>query len=208
MMRMGTSARVRTVLIHEYVTGGGRAGQDLSPSLAAEGGAMRRALAADLARIDGLNVIMTLDDRLPDEPGPWKIARVGPGEEILVYFELTRCADWTVCIAPETGGVLVERAEALLGGQIGGPSRSLGSSPAAILLTSDKLRLGRHLEVRGIATPPGRLVVPALDLPADLDYPVVLKPVDGAGRWRRTGFRPTTACRRRRATCRARWCSP
>jgi predicted ATP-grasp superfamily ATP-dependent carboligase len=169
------------VLIHEYVTGGGLAGQELPPSLAAEGSAMRRAVAEDFAQIEGINVVMTLDWRLPDEPGPWEVVRIGPGEEILTFFELTRSADWTLCVAPETSGVLLHRADALLGGWIGGPSRSLGSQSAAIGITGDKLKLGYHLAALGIVTPPSRRVVPALDLPADLPWPVVLKPVDGAG---------------------------
>src|SRR4051794_31876420 len=71
------------VLVHEFVTGGGLAGQALPPSWAAEGAAMRRAIVADFAAVPGVRVVMTLDDRLPDEAAPGvRVTRVRPGEEL------------------------------------------------------------------------------------------------------------------------------
>jgi predicted ATP-grasp superfamily ATP-dependent carboligase len=152
---------------------------------------MRRAIAGDFANVPGTRVFMTLDERFPDEPQPESqsksqselqahlasVVRVGPGEEVATLLRLAAAADYTVLIAPETGGILAERTRALEQG--GG--RGLGSSVEAIELTADKHRLGRHLAALGIATPPGRRVVPRRGLPADAPYPAVLKPIDGAG---------------------------
>src|SRR5215218_5633660 len=88
-----------TVLVHEWVTGGGLAGSDLPPSWAAEGGAMRRAIASDFAGLPDVRVVMTLDARLPEEPGPWTVVRVGPGAEPGEFSRLAAGADWTALIA-------------------------------------------------------------------------------------------------------------
>ena len=53
------------ILVHEFVTGGGMAGQSLLPSLAAEGLAMRRALVADLAAMPDHEIVATIDARFP-----------------------------------------------------------------------------------------------------------------------------------------------
>ena len=166
-----------TVLIHEYVTGGGLAGSELPASWAAEGAAMRRALAADFGGLPEVRVLMTLDERFPIEAGPWTTVRVGPGREPEVFARLAAEADYTLVIAPETGGCLLDRARVIE--EVGG--RSLGSAPAAIELAGDKLRLDRYLAARGVPTPPGRWIAPGDGLPPDGPYPAVLKPIDGAG---------------------------
>lgn len=167
----------RTVLVHEWVTGGGLAGSHLPPSWATEGGAMRRAIGRDFAAVPGVRVVVTLDDRLPDEPGPWTIVRLGPGQESVRFGELAAEADLTALIAPESGGILAERTRIL---ERAGAAM-LGSSSEAVDVAGDKLRLGALLAARGIATPEGRRVVPAEGLPYDFPYPAVLKPIDGAG---------------------------
>ena len=167
----------RTVFVHEFVTGGGLAGADPPTSWAAEGGAMRRALAEDFASLPGVAVVMTLDDRLPDEPGPWAVFRVGRGEEPSAFARLVAESDFTLCIAPETGGILEERARWIEDAA----GRSLGCSPSVIAMCGDKLRLGTHLKGLGLPSPEGLKVVPAEGLPRDFTYPAVLKPIDGAG---------------------------
>lgn len=162
------------MLIHEFVTGGGLAGEAIPPSWKAEGQAMRRALAEDFATLDGVNVVITLDLSLPDEPGPWRVERVGPGEEPATFARLARECDLVLCVAPETGGVLEDRARTIVG-------RTLGCSPEAIALCADKIRLGEHLRELGVETPRTLRVVPSEGLPRDISYPAVLKPIDGAG---------------------------
>ncbi len=138
---------------------------------------MRRALVEDFACLPGITVVMTLDDRLDDEPGPWLTVRVGPGREPSTFARLAASSDYTVVIAPETHGLLSERAQILE--EVGG--HSLGTTPEAINLTADKVRMARHLASRGIATPETRRLTRDEGLPADFPYPAVLKPISGAG---------------------------
>ena len=166
-----------TVFLHEFVTGGGLAGTPLPTRLTSEGGAMRRALAGDFAAVPGVRVVMTLDEQLPDEPGPWETVRVGPGGELATFERLAAEADYTLLIAPESGNLLLDRA--MLIERAGG--RSLGSTPGAIERTTDKARLGEDLLRWGIPTPLTRRVDRTRGLPEDFAYPAVLKPNDGAG---------------------------
>jgi predicted ATP-grasp superfamily ATP-dependent carboligase len=138
---------------------------------------MRRAIASDFASLPGVHVVMTLDARLPDEPGPWTVVRIGHEPDVDAWVRIAADVDWTVLIAPETGGTLADCSRTLA--QRGG--RSLGSTPEAVELTGDKYRLGAFLADRGIRTPAGRRVVPSRPLPDDVGYPAVLKPIDGAG---------------------------
>jgi predicted ATP-grasp superfamily ATP-dependent carboligase len=169
------------ILIHEWVTGGGLADHVPPPSWVAEGQAMRRAVAADFAAAGGrsAHVIVTLDERLGDDPGPWQIVPMGRGGAPVSsqLLDLACQADYTVVIAPETSGVLAGLARALAAAG----ARSLGCSAGSIELTGNKLRMGRWLRARGISTPSCRAIVPALGLPEDHPYPAVLKPRDGAG---------------------------
>src|SRR4051794_1620197 len=167
----------RTVLVHEWVTGGGLAGSELPPSWASEGSAMRRAIAADFASLPTVQVIMTLDRRLRDEPGPWTTVAIGPGEELETIARLAAEADWTVLVAPESGGILADRTRMLE--RAGG--RSLGSTAAAIELAGDKLRLGAFWRERGFRTPASQRLSRTGTLPNDIALPIVVKPIDGAG---------------------------
>jgi predicted ATP-grasp superfamily ATP-dependent carboligase len=151
---------------------------------------MRRAIAADFSAVPGVHVVVTLDARFPEEPGPWSIVAVGPDQEEATLRRLAAVADYTVLIAPETGGILADRSWTVA--SAGGCG--LGSSPEAIALTGDKLRLGHHLTRCGIATPPCRQVTPRLGLPVDFPYPAVLKPIDGAGSQDTYLIRSANAC--------------
>jgi predicted ATP-grasp superfamily ATP-dependent carboligase len=167
------------VLVHEWVTGGGLAGSSLPYSWEREGSAMRRAVGRDFAAVlsGDIKVIMTMDSRLPEEPGPWRVESIAPGEHRDKIRELSRTADFTVLIAPETSGTLAE----LTGDLVAAGGRMLGSSAAAVQLTGDKARLAAHLEDLGIDSPPSRTIVPEEGLPELTRFPAVLKPVDGAG---------------------------
>jgi predicted ATP-grasp superfamily ATP-dependent carboligase len=153
------------------------AARDLVPSWAAEGAWMRRTLALDLASVEGVSVVMSLDARLPPEPGPWTIIRVEPGQEESRFLREAGAADRTLVIAPETEGCLEWRSHWIR--DAGGSS--LGSTPEAIALTADKLELARHFVRRNIRTPPTRRFSRLEGLPRDFRYPAVLKPIDGAG---------------------------
>ena len=140
---------------------------------------MRRAIAADFAcsRVEPVRVIVTSDARLPDDPGPWTITRIGAGDDPRRLRDLARTADSTVLIAPETSGILASLTREL---EHAG-ARLLGSSAEAVELTADKARLAARLHQLSIATPPTRTIVPGAGLPHDAKYPAVLKPKDGAG---------------------------
>lgn len=137
---------------------------------------MRRALAHDFASA-GTRVWMTLDTRMPAEPGPWTIERIAPGQACERLREIGRRADLTIPIAPETGGALRDLAECI--SDSGG--RSLGSTRDAIDLTADKVRLCADLAGIGVPTPASIRVVLREGLPRDVSYPAILKPIDGAG---------------------------
>src|SRR5262245_5832018 len=99
--RTATSLTRTTILVHEWVTGGGLAGRPLPESWAAEGHAMRRAIASDFAAVQGVRVVVTLDDRFPEEQCSWTVVRLGPGEEPVEFPRLVAAVDYTVLIAPE-----------------------------------------------------------------------------------------------------------
>jgi tyramine---L-glutamate ligase len=173
------SSKHLTILVHEWVTGGGMAAEDPPSSWKAEGQAMRRAVAADFAAIrePATRVIVTLDQRLGDDPGPWTIMPMEAGDGNSRLIDLACQADHTVLIAPETSGVLARLTRNL---ETAG-ARCLGCSAESIELAGNKLRLGEWLRARGIPTPHCRRIVPADGLPRDFPYPAVLKPIDGAG---------------------------
>ena len=140
---------------------------------------MRRAIAADFACLPGgpVRVIVTSDARLPDDPGPWTIARIAAGTTRTALRDLARAADFTVLIAPETSGILASLTRDF---EHAG-ARLLGSTAEAVELAADKARLAARLQELSIDTPPTRTIVPGAGLPRDATYPAVFKPVDGAG---------------------------
>jgi predicted ATP-grasp superfamily ATP-dependent carboligase len=150
MIRMPLFRRKRTVLVHEYVTGGGLAGQELPGSWAVEGSAMRRAVAEDLAAVPGVRVVMTLDERLDDEPGTAEVVRVGPRQERLTLLRIARAADATLIIAPETEGLLYRR----VGWIRSAKRRVLASKPSALVTAASKAGLADALLAAGVCTPP------------------------------------------------------
>jgi predicted ATP-grasp superfamily ATP-dependent carboligase len=140
---------------------------------------MRRAIATDFAVVSpyGFRVVVTLDSRLPAEPGPWQVERIGPDECRDRLRSLAAAADFTVLIAPETSGILASLTRELSDRG----ARILGSTADAVELTADKSRLAARLAERAIDTPATVIVAPRGGLPGDTVYPAVLKPVDGAG---------------------------
>jgi predicted ATP-grasp superfamily ATP-dependent carboligase len=170
------------ILIYEFVTGGGWFSvEPNSPagSLLAEGHAMLTALAGDFMAIDGCEVEILHDVRLapPSLPSVTSHDVASAAVERALLAELSSQADWTVLIAPEFDGHLLERVE--LVEAAGGRLLSPGSQVVA--LASDKHATAEHLTARDVRGPYGIALEAGDPLPASFVYPAVLKPRDGAG---------------------------
>jgi predicted ATP-grasp superfamily ATP-dependent carboligase len=152
MIRMAGSGGSQTVFLYEYATGGGLAGNALPASWAAEGHAMRRALADDFAAVPGVRLVQTIDSRFAAEGGAGTVVAVNESTEEETFYRLAAEADATLVVAPESDLVLFDRTQALE--RVG--VRLLGSSSEAVRLAGNKYELGRHLEQHGIPTPPTR----------------------------------------------------
>jgi tyramine---L-glutamate ligase len=171
----------RRILVYEYTCSGGLlSSQHMcnADSLTREGWAMLRALATDLAAIPGLHVQVLADYR--GLPGPLPtcdpIAVHSPAEERAVLMELSRHADWTIVIAPETDHALFQRCQWVeaCGGRLLGPASSL------VNLLGDKHRTTEHLRAHRVPCPSGTVWRPG-SCNIRLSSPLVVKPLDGAG---------------------------
>lgn len=161
------------LFLYEWLSAGG-AGGNASSSLRREGWAMLVALARDFQRVPGVCVTTLLHESCPQNLGH-VCQRIGFGEERNAFARISAASDAVLVIAPESGGILAERSLLVLdAGKI-----LLGSTPAAIELTADKLALADHFAARGVPTPP---TVPANQAgKPDLRFPLVCKPRHGAG---------------------------
>jgi tyramine---L-glutamate ligase len=158
------------IFVYEY-TCGGPAKEVTSGSLRSEGWAMLSALLADFERVPGVEAVTLL---------PAGAAYVGKTvventheDEETSFCRLAREANYTLVIAPEFRDILATRCRWVL--RAGG--RLLGPDLSAILLTSDKLDLARHLLREGIQTP----ATTFHDGSGPAPFPVVCKPRYGAG---------------------------
>lgn len=178
------------ILIYEYITGGGLLSEDADclQALLPEGEAMLAALSEAFAAVRGTYVHVLRDARLPE--ATTRVADVHlvhrAPDELPTLRKLTTDADWTVLIAPEIDGVLLQRTR--LVEQSGG--RLLSPSAQVVDLCADKLRTAVHLRKARVAVPPSirvKAVGGLADLPTTFRYPAVLKRIDGAGS---VGLRP------------------
>jgi tyramine---L-glutamate ligase len=170
------------ILLYEFVTGGGwHAHASVPPpaTLAAEGSAMLRALAADFAAIDGVLVDVVRDARYRhlELPSCTIHEVTNADEERAALARISAAADWTLVIAPEFSGYLYQRCRAveIAGGRLLGPGSQL------VALTSDKQSTAEHLQRHGVGVPTGVALAPFARLPENFEYPAILKPRDGAG---------------------------
>ena len=167
------------VLVFEYITGGGLSESALPASLAREGELMFAALTHDLAQIEGVELIVMRDGRLPirDQPNLAESFIVSAQDELEAIWHrcLDRCdAVWP--IAPETRGIMEHycREVALAG-------KMLLNSPAhAVRLTASKLDTLTRLATANLPSVPS---LPLEQWHADSPAPhyYVIKPDDGAG---------------------------
>lgn len=169
------------VFIYEFTSGGGLWTLALSgetDSLLVEGQAMAAAVAADFASLPNIEVLTTRDSRLqPFHDSRCRVAAIGQASvEQRTIRQLAAASDWTLLIAPETEGVLLERS--LLVEAAGGRLLSPGSE--LVRLASNKHATAEHLAKFGVPTPEGTMLLPGQKPSANL-FPAVMKPLDGCG---------------------------
>jgi predicted ATP-grasp superfamily ATP-dependent carboligase len=170
------------ILLYEYTTGSGLLGQPDDAELASllrEGAAMISAVADDFCA-SGIHRVQVLRDaRLRElEFHRCEVIEVeSPGQDEQRLAELAGKADWTLIIAPETGGALASRCRTAT--QAGG--RWLGPSLEFTELAADKHRTAERLRQCGVPAPRGISLEQGERLPLDFTWPAVLKPRDGCG---------------------------
>lgn len=168
------------ILVYEFVSGGGLFGRAVSPSLLREGRAMRDALVADLAALGVHEIVTMADPRFPLRRAPRRVEVVTHRGGVEPLDALFRNVDAAWLVAPETGGCL----ERLAARAVRNGARLLGPTPGAIRRAADKGALPRRLARHGVPHP--RTVVvrspsQALRAAREIGFPVVVKPVRGAG---------------------------
>jgi hypothetical protein len=164
------------VFVFEHLAGGIHAHDAamLEPALLRQGGAMLQSAAQDFREI-GAEVVTMMHGRAVCDMAGVQVHPVDEGSDIDVMFdELAAAADSVLVIAPESEGIL----EGWLKRVDGAGGISLGSSSDAAALCGDKLKFAHHLNVVNILTPPTMLLTDSTD---ELEYPIVVKPRDGAG---------------------------
>jgi len=170
------------IFVHEYAVGGGFSGGEIPRGFLLEGYAMLASLLEELSRLPGSHhVVISLDARLRNlKVCANEIVPVPDGEFGRIFSTLVGSSDAVFIIAPEAEGILaglseeVERQGKFL----------LGAGSRAVREAGDKYRTFQVLTEHRIPTPGTVLLSGAGDIPsqcADLNYPLVLKPQDGAG---------------------------
>ncbi len=168
------------ILVHEYVTGGGWPEPELPRALAAEALAILQALLADARAWGRFPVVTTRDARLDGVGLP--ADRVVELDHRVYRTELAALAaecGAAIVVAPESGGALEDVTRLLAGAGVA----VLGSAPEAVAVAADKWVCHRRFVGAGLPTPQTLRVAPAGAAAAAerLGYPVVVKPLDGAG---------------------------
>lgn len=190
------------ILVSEYVCGGGWNGHHQSAgSLAVEGRAMLTAFIEDLLQVPGVRVVTTWDPRFGAHSlSGARVLNVGNFSDSYAaahpksrrkprmpsyHFSLVKLAQrctGTFLIAPESNGILFDLCHSLerTGGKL------LNSTSTAVRTCTDKLSLATVLEKAGVRTIPTRPLTwesaSILEHSGDpLQFPLVVKPRDGAG---------------------------
>ncbi len=171
------------IFVFEFVTGGGtlsdKSAGAASSSLLAQGAAMAKTLVADLDQLDSVEVIAMRDSRIDAKQLAYRDEVVvhSGDEQRLRFRELASSADYTILIAPESNGHLVDRCEVVEG--CGGRLLSPGSQ--FVSLASDKHTTNRLLKKKGVNVPCSLLLDEVTELPEGWNPPFVKKPRWGAG---------------------------
>ncbi len=173
------------LLVYEHVSGGGYADKALPASVLSEGFSMLRTLTADF-KAAGHNVTTMLDIRIARLSPPISANCIVPviscQEAQAKIGELSKQADATYIIAPETDGVLQSFVNSLE--QTGVVSLNCGT--AAINKVSDKAGFYAYLKKIGLSTPKTLMFMVsdnvreiATNVRDCLGFPAVFKPSNG-----------------------------
>lgn len=164
------------VLLYEWCCSGGLAGGDAS--IAREGRMMLEALAADAAKNTTVDVAVLVDDSMSIMvPSRATMLRVPAGAEVATLVAAARDADWTIIVAPESEGVLLDRVQRVraAGGRV------LAPSDEVITTAADKQTTIDVLAARGIPVPAGRALAAHEPIPDAFAMPAVRKARQGCG---------------------------
>ena len=141
---------------------------------------MIEAVVADFAALPNVEILTSRDTRLsPLHPPACGVTVIESAlAETAWLARACAAADWTLLIAPETGGALLSRCRQVE--EAGG--RLLSPAAAVVAIASDKQATAELLAARGVPVPRGKLIQEPADL-ADLGHllPAVVKPNDGCG---------------------------
>ena len=174
------SALPSAILVHDYVTGGGWPESGAPDGLATEADAILRALLADLRAWGGLPVVTTRDPRR-STPGliADRVVDLRPEVYPTALVEVARDCGAALVVAPESNGMLERLSASILDAGV----CLIGSLPPAVAVATDKWECNRRFLRAGLPTPESVCVAPrdAAAAAETMGYPVVVKPLDGAG---------------------------
>lgn len=164
------------VLLYEWCSSGGLAEEDAA--IAPEGRLMLEALAADAATSAAieLTVLVATAKRLSLPPGTRTLA-VRPGDDTASLVAAAGDADWTLIVAPESDGILLDRVQRVraAGGRV------LAPLDEVIAIASDKQATIDALAAQGVPVPAGRSLAAGEPIPAGFHLPAVRKARGGCG---------------------------
>ncbi|AYH43993.1 hypothetical protein CDA09_11455 [Azoarcus sp. DN11] len=173
------SERRKRVLVYECISGGGLAspgGEPPDPGLLAQGLAMRDALAADLQRVDSVELTCVVSRHAPLPAALAGIRCVDGGDGGLAAADFLAgeipAYDRVWVVAPESDDLLAQLSDCV------GAERWVGCTTPAIRVAASKSATRRCLAASGIDVPPAWQ--PGEPEPASVAGWIV-KPDDGAG---------------------------
>ena len=148
-------------------------------ALLAKARAMTQAVAFDFAALPGVEVWTTRDVRVPEfHPAKCHVVCIASAaEESATLKRLAKDVDWTLLIAPESGGGALRRCQRVEA--VGG--RLLSPSSAVVEIAADKHRTIELLAKCGVPIVRGMLLQNNAAKLARFSFPAVLKPIDGCG---------------------------
>jgi len=170
----------RTILVHEYVSGGGLKSLPETPSLGLLGKTILRAVLADMRAWGAARIVATWDARLAGPPPDAdEVVFLDPDSHAATFARLAAGAYAVLVVAPEEGGILANLSETVL--SLG--ARLLGSLPEGVRAAANKWTCRERLRQAGLSVPDGILATAKEALPAarEFGFPLVVKTVDGQG---------------------------